>query len=148
MTPALMTVPIPTPVYQSTAVDPMMVPEALVPVKLLINGDSIAQVRRYRVRYFHVELTHHSIILAEGLKVESYLDIGDRANFNQRGSVETIRLFPEFTTWLAPDSATVWEARGAAPLVLAGAALARARGLVAPLVSRKACVGWRPDARE
>jgi len=38
--------------------------DALVPVKLLINGTGIAQMKRDRVRYFHVELPRHAVILA------------------------------------------------------------------------------------
>jgi hypothetical protein len=77
------------------------------------------------VRYFHVELQRHDMILAEGLAVESYLDTGDRANFHH-GS-ETIRLFPEFTARLTPETALVWETRGAAKLVMVGDELEVAR---------------------
>jgi T5SS/PEP-CTERM-associated repeat protein len=101
----------------------------LIPVKLLINGTSIAREPRDRVRYFHVELPRHAVIRAEGMPVESYLDTGDRANFNQDGA--TIRLFPEFASRLAPDAALLWETRGAAPLVLTGEKLAAARRMVA-----------------
>jgi hypothetical protein len=99
----------------------VFVADVLVPVKLLINGDSIAQVPRDRVRYFHVELPRHSMILAEGLTVESYLDSGDRANFS---GYETIRLFPDFV-------ARLWETQGVAPLVMTGEALEAARRMVA-----------------
>jgi hypothetical protein len=110
----------------------VFVNDVLVPVKLLIDGDSIAQVRRDRVRYFHVELPRHCVILAEGLTVESYLDAGDRANFED-GTV--IRLFPDFSGRL--ETAVLWEAQGAAPLVQAGEALAAARRCVAERS------GWR-----
>ena len=95
-------------------------------MKLLINGTSIAQEKRNRVTYFHVELPRHDVILAEGLPVESYLDTGDRADFG--GDVP--RLFPDFTARLTPDAARVWETRGAARLVMAGDALAAARAFV------------------
>ena len=84
----------------------------LVPVRLLINGVSITQVNRPEVTYYHVELARHEIILAEGLAVESYLDMGDRANFGARG--EVIRLFPDFAAQLTPETALVWETRGVA----------------------------------
>jgi T5SS/PEP-CTERM-associated repeat protein/autotransporter passenger strand-loop-strand repeat protein len=103
---------------------------ALVPVKLLINGTSIEQVKRNAVTYYHVELPRHAVILAEGLTVESYLDLGERADF--ANSSETIRLFPNFAAGLAPDAALAWETRGTAPLVLAGDKLAAARGMVMP----------------
>jgi hypothetical protein len=96
----------------------------LVPVKLLINGTSIVQTRRATVTYYHVELPMHAVILAEGLTVESYLDVGDRANFADQ---DTVRLFPDFDARLAPDAARVWETKGAAPLVVAGDALEAVR---------------------
>ena len=68
----------------------VFVNDVLVPVKLLIDGADIVQVKRDRVRYFHVELPRHAVILAEGLTVESYLESGDRMDF-QGGSA--IRLF-------------------------------------------------------
>ena len=101
----------------------------LVPVKLLINGSSITQVRTDRVRYFHVELPRHAVILAEGLPVESYLNTGERANFNQNGAI--IRLFPDFAARLAPETALAWETRGTASLVMTGEKLAAARQCIA-----------------
>ena len=94
----------------------------LAPVKLLIDGTGIAQVKRARIRYFHVELPEHAVIFAERLPVESYLDTGDRANFANAGS--TMHLFADFT-------ARRWEMAGRAPLVLSGAALDAIRRLVA-----------------
>jgi hypothetical protein len=101
----------------------------LVPVKLLVNGTRIAWQRRPAVTYYHLELPRHAVILAEGLPVESYLDLGDRANFHQNG--ESIRLFSDFAARLAPEAALVWETRGAAPLVMTGEKLAVARRMVA-----------------
>jgi len=106
----------------------VFVNNVLVPVKLLVNGTSIAQQRRPRVTYYHVELPRHAVILAEGLPVESYLDAGDRTNFHQDGA--TIRLFPDFAARLAPETASLWETRSAAPLVMTGTALEAARRLV------------------
>jgi hypothetical protein len=97
-----------------------------IPVKLLANGTSIVQVKRDRITYFHVELPSHAVILAEGLMVESYLDPGERADFANGGA--TIRLFPDFT---APHAAMTWEAKGAAPLVLAGEKLTAVRATIA-----------------
>jgi hypothetical protein len=96
----------------------------LVPVKLLVNGTSIEQVKRSHVVYYHVELPEHAVILAEGLTVESYLDIGDRTDFEGGG---TIRLFPDFAAHLVPDAAGMWETLGAMPLVMTGPSLAMAR---------------------
>jgi autotransporter passenger strand-loop-strand repeat protein len=100
----------------------------LIPIRLLINGTSIAQVKRDRITYCHVELPRHAVILAEGLPAESYLESGDRSNFHQDGG--SIRLVPDFAARLTPDAALAWETRGAAPLVMTGEALAAARKLV------------------
>ncbi len=78
--------------------------------------------------------TAAEIIRAEGLRVESYLDVGDRMDFN---GYETIRLFPGFAAGLAPDAADAWEMRGAVPLVTAGEELANARCLVGTRASRQ-----------
>ena len=53
----------------------------LLPVSLLINGATIVQEPVESVRYFHVELDAHDVILAEGLACESYLDDGNRETF-------------------------------------------------------------------
>ncbi len=101
----------------------------LAPIKLLINGTSIAQVKRSAVSYYHVELPCHEVIRAEGMAVESYLDLGDRMDFS--GDAKTPRLFPDFGARLKPDAAWAWQTRGAAPLVMAGEELARAKAVVA-----------------
>jgi hypothetical protein len=113
----------------------------LVPVKLLINGSSVVQVERDRVRYFHVELPRHAVILAEGLTVESYLDTGDRVDFTDAA---TIRLHPVFDGAPLPDTALLWETRGAAKLVTAGLDLATARGLVRAAVPEDPRTGAVP----
>jgi collagen type I alpha len=86
----------------------------LVPAKHLINGTSIAQVKMDRVTYYHVELSQHAILLAEGLPAESYLDTGDRTNFANGGGA--VALHPDFAS-------RIWEAEGCAPLVVTGAKL-------------------------
>jgi hypothetical protein len=90
----------------------------LVPVKLLINGTSIAQMPVAEVTYYHVELPRHDVLLAEGLPVESYLDTNGRANFTNGGGL--VALHPEFTPG-------IWEELGCARLVVAGPALEAAR---------------------
>jgi antigen 43 len=80
------------------------------------------------VTYYHVELPEHAVILAEGMAVESYLDVGDRGDFADQ---DVVRLFPDFGARLAGDAATMWETRGAAQLVMAGERLeAVRRGVV------------------
>jgi hypothetical protein len=91
---------------------------ALVPVKYLINGSSIAQVRVAEVTYHHVELAVHGVLIAEGLAAESYLDTGDRSNFDNGGGVTT--LHPNFAT-------LVREGLGCADLVVLGPVVERVR---------------------
>jgi hypothetical protein len=55
----------------------------LIPVRHLLNGVTVVQQAADEVRYFHVELPEHDVLLAEGLEVESYLDSGNRAMFMQ-----------------------------------------------------------------
>ena len=58
----------------------------LIPAKSLINGMTIVQDRDVpAVHYFHVEVDPHAVLLAEGLPVESYLDTGNRAYFQNCG---------------------------------------------------------------
>ena len=55
----------------------------LIPAKHLVNGESIVQEAWcQRVRYFHLELEAHGLLLSEGLWTESYLDDGNRHAFN------------------------------------------------------------------
>ena len=55
----------------------------LIPAKHRVNGSSIIQeVRCKRVRYFHLELEAHGLLLSEGTWSESYLDDGNRHAFN------------------------------------------------------------------
>ena len=97
----------------------VFVDDVLVPVKQLINGTTIEQVRVKDVTYYHVELSH-DLLLAEGLTVESYLDVGDRSNFANSG--KATRLFAEFGGHDSHPGA-IWEAFGRAPIVVAGPVL-------------------------
>jgi hypothetical protein len=100
--------------------------QVLIPARYLVNGSTIRQVAVDEVTYYHVELPRHDVLFAEGLPVESYLDIGDRSNFS--GSMP-VGLFPDFST-PAPNLAAVWEAAGCAPLVVHGPELEAARTLL------------------
>lgn len=89
----------------------VFVNNAMIPIRCLINGTSIAQVPVDKVSYYHIELPQHDVLLANGLAVESYLDTGDRCNFANGG--EPIALHPDFAS-------RIWEAKGCAPLIVAG----------------------------
>jgi len=67
----------------------------LIPARLLVNGGTIAQdMRKRRIRYHHVELDVHGVILAEGLPAESYLDTGNRGTFENADA--PLILHPDF----------------------------------------------------
>ncbi|MCA3416820.1 MAG: Hint domain-containing protein [Roseomonas sp.] len=54
----------------------------LIPARHLVNGSSIVQeIWCKRVRYFHLELEAHGLLLSEGTWSESYLDDGNRHAF-------------------------------------------------------------------
>jgi hypothetical protein len=91
---------------------------ALIPVRYLVNGASIAQVAAKRVTYFHVELepreageSGHDVLLAEGLPAESFLDTGNRGNFANGGGA--ISMHPDFAL-------RVWQRQSCAPLLVQG----------------------------
>ena len=97
----------------------VFVDNVLIPVKHLVNGTSIAQVRVDEVTYYHVELPSHDAILAEGLPAESYLDTGDRSGFANGG--DPVALYPDFASM-------VRDAEGFAPLIVTGPRLDAVRG--------------------
>ncbi len=82
----------------------------LVPVGYLVNGATIIQEEVEEVRYFHVELDSHDVLLAEGLPCESYLDDGNRASFTNA------REFTQLNDRLDPRS---WD-DACAPMIAAG----------------------------
>ena len=96
----------------------VFVEDVLIPVRHLINGTTVVQEQRDVVRYCHIELQEHDVLLAEGLPCESFLDTGNKSDFDNGGRV--VRLHPEFTV-------RAWEALGCAPLVVYGAELDAAR---------------------
>ena len=84
----------------------------LVAAKCLVNGATIVQdLDRPTVAYFHIETAPHSIVLAEGLPAETYLDTGNRAFFDNAGPA--LMLHPEFHVNAGLRS---WETDACAPL--------------------------------
>jgi hypothetical protein len=83
----------------------------LIPIRHLLNGTNITQQTVDTVTYWHIELSLHAVLLANGLMCETYLDTGHRHAFANGGAA----------TQLHPDFATqMWEAQGCARLVCAG----------------------------
>ncbi|MFO1028811.1 MAG: Hint domain-containing protein, partial [Acetobacteraceae bacterium] len=98
--------------------------QVLIPVKCLIDGQAIAQVKLDALTYYHVELPRHGVLLAEGLESESYLDSNGRSNFGNGGTV--LRLFPDFAS-VSDDAALLWEALACAPRRVTGPEVAAVR---------------------
>lgn len=91
----------------------------LVPAAALVDGATIRQERQAgRVDYFHLELDAHDIIFAEGAATESWLDCGNRAEFENAGLV--VALHPGFAAGTPRGAAC-------APVVADGAVLERIR---------------------
>ncbi len=90
----------------------------LIPAKYLVNGSTVAILDRQTVTYHHIELETHDVVLANGLPAETYLDTGNRVNFATRNDTVFVP-HPDFGNACDPIFFT-WEAKGYAPLVLAG----------------------------
>ncbi len=89
--------------------------DGLVPAGLLVNGMTIVRELPKTVEYFHIECESHSVILAEGLPVETYLDSGNRrAEFD---NAKVMVLHPNFST------AMRWETLACHPLLMAPGAI-------------------------
>jgi len=122
--------------------------DMLIPVKYLINGGTIAQEACDEVTYYHIELAEHDIIFAEGLEVESYLDVTDRSNYENGGKI--IQLFPNFSM-RSQNTLALWEACGAAPLQISGPKLTvtqeklRARSKIGNTIRRTKGVNERVE---
>ena len=94
----------------------------LIPVKYLLNGTTLRQMRAAMVDYFHLELSRHDVVLAEGLPSETFLDSGNRAAFGNAPGV--VQLHPDFSR---ADTSLSWDARGYAPLCVIGEHVERLR---------------------
>jgi autotransporter passenger strand-loop-strand repeat protein len=56
----------------------------LIPVRHLINGNTIRREQVSQMTYYHLELDRHDVLLAGGLPCESYLDTGNRSALFER----------------------------------------------------------------
>ena len=111
----------------------------LVPVKELIDGALITLERDCaQIVYYHVELDSHDIVLADGVKAESFLDTGHRGLFADRDG--PISLHPDLVGDQAMQERRV--ALSCAPLVIDGPMLTQIR---AGLAARRAEIGYRLD---
>ena len=94
----------------------------LVPAGLLVDGYLIRQERPQSITDWHVELPQHDVILAEAAPCESYLDVGNRADFGETATT----LHPSFATM---DE--IWRTHACAPQCRGGPLLAHLRGNIA-----------------
>ncbi len=67
----------------------------LVPAMHLVNGATVIRERKTgAVTYYHIELDRHEVVLADRLPVETYLDTGNRGQFQHemgvRGQAATL----------------------------------------------------------
>lgn len=86
--------------------------EAFTPVRMLVNGKSIFYDRSItKYDYFHVETENHSIIMANGVLTETYLDTGNRHTFNRDGTV--VRLTGDVQSWETDAAAPLAVSQGA-----------------------------------
>ena len=99
----------------------------LIPIKYLLNSDTVHRVPVREVTYFHIELEQHDIVLADGLPVESYLDTGSCTAFANGGGA--IQVHPSFASSNSQTSLR-WEADGCAPLVVSGPQIERVRRVI------------------
>jgi T5SS/PEP-CTERM-associated repeat protein len=65
----------------------LFVDGVLVPVRYLINGANVTKELSADITYYHVQLSEHAVLLADGAPCESYLDTGNRASFDRMGDV-------------------------------------------------------------
>jgi hypothetical protein len=85
----------------------------LICARQLVNGTTIRRERDWTVvDYYHVELDHHAILLAEGLPTESYLDTGNSGFF--ANAEAPLVLHPDLTDQTAHPTR---EAGSCAPFV-------------------------------
>lgn len=85
----------------------------LIPARLLINGFTIVQEPRATFEYFHIELDAHDAMLAEGLAVESFLNVGQARAAFENPAVALLHPATQPHEVLA-----AYEAEGCAPLAV------------------------------
>lgn len=105
----------------------ILVEGVLIQAEKLINGATIVQVPRAHVKYWHVELDSHDLLLTEGLATESYLDSGNRTDFINGGAY--LEAFPQFEPKHWSDTCVPMAMEGPAVQRAKEALLARAPAL-------------------
>ncbi|MFT9026515.1 Hint domain-containing protein [Acetobacter indonesiensis] len=117
-----------------------------IPARMLVNGRSIRYDTNYAVYdYYHIETEDHSVIEADGVLTETYLDTGNRASFARIGGLDVVSGYF--------DAAKDWAHDAAAPLATSREivepvykALAKRSKVVAQDVVAAAAATWSDDA--
>lgn len=98
----------------------LLIDGVLIPAEVLLNGSSINYCTEMDpVSYYIIELPIHSVLLAEDMPAESYVDRGDRA------------MFMNVTFLKTPQAAQVSSARTCAPILESGPIVDRVRARIA-----------------
>jgi hypothetical protein len=72
----------------------LMINSSMVAAKRLVNGTTIVQeYGQDSVTYYHVELPAHSVIIANGVAAESYLETGNRYVFEKSEKIHVKKAF-------------------------------------------------------
>ena len=66
---------------EEDVVERRLVDGHLVQIDTLLNDTTIEQVKQDEIHVFHIELDRHDVILADGMPSETFLDVGNRAVF-------------------------------------------------------------------
>jgi len=89
-----------------------------VPAIDLVNDLTVFQEDRSKITYYHVELSSHNVIYAEGLPAETYLDDNNRSFFVGGSDGEVVQLDTNIPPMV---SAEIWEQKGFAKVMREGA---------------------------
>jgi len=72
----------------------------MIPARMLVNGRSIVQDKtQAEFSVYHVETARHSVIVAENLPTESYLDTGNRHGFRSARADNATKAFAPTRSW-------------------------------------------------
>jgi hypothetical protein len=104
------------------------VDRVLIPIRLLVNDQTVRQELTERISYYSIELAQHDVLLANGMPAESHFVTDDRVRFSNGG--EVIALYPDF-------SSRAWGIRSCAPVVQTGPILTAVRKRLAADVLRR-----------
>lgn len=85
--------------------------DKFIPVRMLVNGHSIYydhSITSYD--YYHIETEDHSVIYADGMMTESFLDTGNSKIFDETGNVTSLDVKPS-KNWVEDAAAPLTVAR-------------------------------------